>query len=147
MELVANTHINLVWTQSTRLEVSKPTPKRVPCRKTPIWVWLNKLNRRGKPQVLVHVSTYQGSVLEFRFFDPQPYGEFPISPASLACFWDISFGSPRWTWMRRTPWISRTQLPKANRPFNLLVFQFWDPIFSHGNPKGDHLLFLGPLGN
>ena len=25
----------------------------------PIWVWL-KINRRGKPQVLVHVSTYQG---------------------------------------------------------------------------------------
>ena len=29
-----------------------------------MWVWQSKLNdRRGKPQVLVHVSTYQGSVL------------------------------------------------------------------------------------
>ena len=33
----------------------------------------SKLNRRGKPQVFVHVSTYQGSILEFRFFEPQPH--------------------------------------------------------------------------
>ena len=33
----------------------------------------SKLNdRRGQPQVLAHVSTYQGSILEFRFFEPQP---------------------------------------------------------------------------
>ena len=36
-----------------------------------------------------------------------------------------------------------TQLPKANRPLNVSVFQVW-PIFSKGNPKGDHLFFLGP---
>ena len=34
----------------------------------------SKLNRRGRPQGLVHVSTYQGSILEFRFFEPQPSG-------------------------------------------------------------------------
>ena len=32
----------------------------------------SKLERRGKPQVLVHVSTYQGSILEFQFFEPLP---------------------------------------------------------------------------
>ena len=37
-----------------------------------------------------------------------------------------------------------TQLPKANRPFNLLVFQFWHPFCV--TPKGDHLLFPGLLG-
>ena len=34
----------------------------------------SKLSRSGKPRVLVHVSTYQGSILEFRFFEPQPKG-------------------------------------------------------------------------
>ena len=28
----------------------------------------------GVTQFLVHVSTYQGSILEFRFFEPQPFG-------------------------------------------------------------------------
>ena len=27
------------------------------------WVWLQIFTRRGKPQVLVYVSTYQGSIL------------------------------------------------------------------------------------
>ena len=31
-----------------------------------------QLNRSGKPQVVVHVSTYQGAILEFRFFEPHP---------------------------------------------------------------------------
>ena len=31
----------------------------------------SKLNRRGKPQVLVQLSTCQGSILEFRFSEPQ----------------------------------------------------------------------------
>ena len=33
----------------------------------------SKLNRRGKPQVLVHVSTCQGNSFWHRFFEPQPY--------------------------------------------------------------------------
>ena len=33
----------------------------------------SELNRRGKPQVLDHVSTYQGFILEYRFFEPQPF--------------------------------------------------------------------------
>ena len=37
----------------------------------------SKLSRRGKPHVLVHVSTYQGSILEFRFFEP-PYVKVPL---------------------------------------------------------------------
>ena len=32
----------------------------------------SKLKRRGKGQVLVHVSTYQGFILEFRLLEPQP---------------------------------------------------------------------------
>ena len=32
----------------------------------------SKLNRRGKPQVLVHFSTCQGSIVEYRLFDPFP---------------------------------------------------------------------------
>ena len=35
----------------------------------------SKLKGRGKPQVVVHVSTYQGSILEIRFFEPQPFGQ------------------------------------------------------------------------
>ena len=31
-----------------------------------------KLNRRGEPQVLVHVSTYQGKPSWYLFFEPQP---------------------------------------------------------------------------
>ena len=34
----------------------------------------SKSNRRGKPQVLVHVSTLPGQpILEFRFFEPHPH--------------------------------------------------------------------------
>ena len=40
----------------------------------------SKLKRRGKPQVLVHVSTCQGSILEFRFFEPQPCQSTPLKP-------------------------------------------------------------------
>ena len=36
-----------------------------------IWVWL-KIEQEGKPQVLVHLSTYQGSIFWYRIFDPQP---------------------------------------------------------------------------
>ena len=36
-----------------------------------IWVWLKITG--GVTQVLVHVSTYQASILVFRFFEPQPY--------------------------------------------------------------------------
>ena len=32
----------------------------------------NGCGRRGKPQVLVHVSTYQGTPFWNRFFEPQP---------------------------------------------------------------------------
>ena len=32
----------------------------------------SKLNRRGKPQVLIHVSTYQGNPFWYRYFEPQP---------------------------------------------------------------------------
>ena len=32
----------------------------------------SKLNRKGKPQVLVHVSICQGSILGTHFFEPQP---------------------------------------------------------------------------
>ena len=39
------------------------------------WVWTSKLSRRGKPQVLGHASTYQGPILEFRFFEAQPFGD------------------------------------------------------------------------
>ena len=41
-----------------------------------------------------------------------------------------------------------TQLPKANRPFNLLFFVL-NPflIMVPKGAKGDHLLFPGPLGN
>ena len=35
----------------------------------------SKLNRRGRPQVLVHVSTYQGNPFWHRFFEPQPNGK------------------------------------------------------------------------
>ena len=38
-----------------------------------LWLWL-RLNRRGKPRVLVHVSTYQGNPFWYRFFEPHPYG-------------------------------------------------------------------------
>ena len=34
----------------------------------------SKSNRRGKPQVLVHVSTYQGNPFWYWFFEPQPFG-------------------------------------------------------------------------
>ena len=36
-----------------------------------IWVWL-KINELVA-QVLVYVSTYQHSILEFRFFEPYPF--------------------------------------------------------------------------
>ena len=33
----------------------------------------------AQPQVLVHVSTFQGSILEFWFFEPQPYVPTPCN--------------------------------------------------------------------
>ena len=33
----------------------------------------------------------------------------------------------------------RTYLPKANRPFSLVVSPFSVPMFRHGNPKGQVL--------
>ena len=43
-------------------------------RKQPPFGCGSNLNKRGKPQVLVHVSTYRsGSILEFRFFEPPPF--------------------------------------------------------------------------
>ena len=38
-----------------------------------IWVWL-KMRQEGQTAGFgFHVSTYQGSILEFRFFEPQPF--------------------------------------------------------------------------
>ena len=40
---------------------------------TNIWVWLKIKRSDGKPQVLVHGSTYQGNPFWYRFFEPQPF--------------------------------------------------------------------------
>ena len=54
---------------------------------------------------------------------------------------DDKVGSKHFHLLRR---LSMAQLPKANRPFDLLVFQVW-PIFSQGH-KRYNLLLPGPLG-
>ena len=49
----------------------------------------SKLNRRGKPQVLDHVSTYQGKPFRHRFFEPRPFRPHVRSPSisSTRAFW------------------------------------------------------------
>ena len=45
----------------------------------------SKLNRRGKPQVLAHVSAYQGNPFWYRLFEPQPSPKLWFSSASKFC--------------------------------------------------------------
>ena len=58
------------WPNTTSLDMNMEPKQGVPQRDLTFGRG-SKLNRRGKPQVLVHVSTYQGSML-VPVFEPQP---------------------------------------------------------------------------
>ena len=55
-------------------------PKGLRPRDTANWVWLG-IEHGGGKQALVNISTYQGSILEFRCFEPQPNHGGPLCTA------------------------------------------------------------------
>ena len=63
----------------------------------------SKLNQGGLiTQVLVHVSTYQGSIW-YRFFEPQPYGEIgdfldSTDSKALHTIWNFEGHTPQTVW-------------------------------------------------
>ena len=75
----------------------------------------SKLNRRGKPQVLVHVSTYQVNPFWYRLFEPQPHvslavcrvvskrvHQLLVSWLRLAR-WEVRWGRRRTSWSSSPP--------------------------------------------
>ena len=86
---------------------------------------------RGVTQVLVHVSTYQGSILEFRFLEPQPCGARP-SPSSSGSGQNRPLrnsAQPAFRFHNRTSAANESHSHIVARRF--MLFEFFFPLVCH----------------
>ena len=115
-----------------------------------MWVWVQIKPPGIGPQVLVHVSTYQGKPFVVHIFDNHSHlkigarcipGDRPGAalPQDEARANRVPTDTAEWCKAGSLSKGWSSHLPKANRPFDLLVFPFWS-IFSEG-PKRLTLYF------
>ena len=106
------------------------------------------LSRPGRPTGGVAVCVravffFGGGGFGFLGFGFLEFGFLGLGGFIWVYGWENVFG---WVWVLGFLDTQDSILQRESIGQQLFVSSFW-PIFDHGRSKGDHLLFLAPMGN